>query len=41
MSLIDLVDNSKTDKNTIHSYLPLYEQLLNKKKKKLLLMFLK
>lgn len=32
MSLIDLVDNSKTDKNTIHSYLPLYEQLLNKKK---------
>ena len=32
MNLEDLVDNSKTDKNTIHSYLPLYEQLLNKRK---------
>ena len=32
MSLIELVDNSKTDKNTVHSYLPLYQQLLIKKK---------
>jgi hypothetical protein len=27
-----LVDNSRTDKNTTHSYLPLYETLLYKKK---------
>jgi cephalosporin hydroxylase len=32
MSLIDLVDNSKTDKNTIHSYLELYEKILISKK---------
>jgi cephalosporin hydroxylase len=32
MSLIDIVDNSRTDKNTVHSYLPLYQQLLEKKK---------
>jgi len=32
MSLINLVDNSLTDKNTTHSYLPLYEQLLSSKK---------
>jgi len=32
MSLISLIDNSKTDKNTVHSYLELYEHLLNKKK---------
>lgn len=32
MSLIDLVDNSRTDKNTLHSYLQLYQQLLIKKK---------
>ena len=32
MSLEDLVDNLRTDKNTRHSYLPLYESLLNKKK---------
>lgn len=32
MSLIELVDNSRTDKNTVHSYLPLYEELLIKKK---------
>ena len=32
MSLLELVDNQRTDKNTIHSYLPLYEELLNKKK---------
>jgi len=25
MSLADLVDNTKTDKNTVHSYLPVYE----------------
>jgi len=32
MSLINLVDNSLTDKNTTHSYLPLYEHLLSSKK---------
>ena len=32
MSLVDLVDNSKTDKNTWHSYLPLYESLFSSKK---------
>ena len=32
MSLIDLVDNSRTDKNTSHSYLDLYEILLSSKK---------
>ena len=32
MSLRELVDNSKTDKNTTHSYLDLYEKLLFKKK---------
>jgi hypothetical protein len=32
MSLIELVDNSRTDKNTIHSYLDLYEKLLFSKK---------
>jgi hypothetical protein len=32
MSLIDLIDNSLTDKNTTHSYLELYESLLSKKK---------
>lgn len=32
MSLISLVDNSRTDKNTCHSYLELYDELfLNKK----------
>jgi len=31
MSLIDLVDNTKTDKNTIHSYLGLYQKLLSPK----------
>lgn len=30
--LAELIDNSLTDKNTTHSYLDLYEQLLNKKK---------
>jgi hypothetical protein len=32
MSLEELVDDSRTDKNTTHSYLPLYQQLLEKKK---------
>jgi len=32
MSLIDLADNSRTDKNTIHSYLELYQKLLINKK---------
>ena len=32
MTLEQLSDNSKTDKNTVHSYLPLYEKLLADKK---------
>jgi hypothetical protein len=32
MSLESLVDNSRTDKNTVHSYLPLYDTLLKSKK---------
>jgi hypothetical protein len=32
MNLIDIVDNSKTDKNTLHSYLELYQELLFSKK---------
>lgn len=32
MSLLKLVDNSRTDKNTVHSYLDLYQSLLSKKK---------
>lgn len=32
MSLLELVDNSTTDKNTTHSYLSLYQDLLIKKK---------
>ena len=32
MSLEEIVDNSKTDKNTTHSYLPLYQNLLINKK---------
>jgi len=32
MSLPDLVDNSRTDKNTEHSYLDLYEHLLQSRK---------
>ena len=32
MSLVDLVDNTRTDKNTTHSYLDLYETLLSSKK---------
>ena len=32
MSLAEIVDNTRTDKNTGHSYLPLYQQLLVGKK---------
>jgi len=32
MSLEEIVDNTKTDKNTVHSYLPLYQKLLVNKK---------
>jgi hypothetical protein len=32
MSLLQLVDNGRTDKNTVHSYLDLYQQLLFSKK---------
>jgi hypothetical protein len=32
MNLEQIVDNSRTDKNTVHSYLPLYQQLLISKK---------
>jgi hypothetical protein len=32
MSLVELVDNTRTDKNTVHSYLDLYERLLQSKK---------
>jgi cephalosporin hydroxylase len=32
MSLEEIVDNSRTDKNTTHSYLPLYQKLLISKK---------
>ena len=32
MSLQEIVDNSRTDKNTAHSYLPLYQNLLIRKK---------
>ena len=32
MSLLEIVDNSRTDKTTNHSYLPLYQKLLENKK---------
>lgn len=32
MNLIDIIDNARTDKNTTHSYIRLYENILNKKK---------
>lgn len=32
MSLIELADDSRTDKNTVHSYLGLYQELLISKK---------
>ena len=41
MSLEEIVDNSRTDKNTWHSYLPLYQNLLiSKKEISILNMFL-
>ena len=33
MRLVDLVNNEKTDKNTVHSYLNLYQSLLQNKSK--------
>ena len=35
VNLEEIVDNSRTDKNTVHSYLPLYQKLLSSKKKPL------
>ena len=32
MTLVELVNNDRTDKNTTHSYLELYEKLLSSKK---------
>ena len=32
LQLIDLVDNTRTDKNTCHSYLPVYQKLFEPKK---------
>jgi cephalosporin hydroxylase len=32
MSLVEIADNSRTDKNTVHSYLDLYQTLLINKK---------
>ena len=32
MSLVQIADNSRTDKNTLHSYLPLYQKILCNKK---------
>jgi len=32
MSLEEVINNSLTDKNTIHSYLPLYQKMFNTKK---------
>ena len=32
MSLVEIADNERTDKNTVHSYLPLYQELLKGKK---------
>ena len=32
MNLVELIDNQKTDKNTYHAYLELYEQLLSSKR---------
>ena len=32
MSLVSLIDDTETDKNTVHSYLELYETLLSPKK---------
>lgn len=32
MSLVEIVDNQYTDKNTVHSYLPLYQSLFESKR---------
>jgi hypothetical protein len=32
MSLVTIADHSRTDKNTVHSYLELYQKLLESKK---------
>lgn len=32
MSLVELADHSRTDKNTVHSYLPLYQKILENKR---------
>jgi len=32
MSLLEVIDNNRTDKNTLHSYIDIYENLFNKKK---------
>ena len=32
MNLYDIIDNNRTDKNTLHSYLDLYQTLFNNKK---------
>lgn len=32
MSLAEYINDEKTDKNMVHSYIPLYEQLFAKKK---------
>jgi len=34
LSLVDLADNSRTDKNTAHSYLPLYDTLFSRLREK-------
>jgi len=34
MNLVEIVDNSRTDKNTVHSYLDIYYNLLINKKEK-------
>lgn len=33
-TLLELVNNQYTDKNTVHSYLPLYETLLSSRREK-------
>lgn len=32
MNLSDIIDNAHTDKNTVHSYLPTYQELFSKKR---------
>jgi hypothetical protein len=34
VTLVDLVDNGRTDKNTVHSYLPLYDSLFSRLRQK-------